>query len=414
MERKTMGSFIAVLRKANGMTQRELAERLNVSDKAVSRWERDENAPDLSLIPVIAEIFGVSSDELLRGERADPVLTNTGRAAEKTEKQIDRLASSVSAGFRIHSVISGGVALAGLIAAMICDLGFLRAYIGFFAASVFFVAAVVYETVFLIRAFSAINGEFEGEAVNRCKKSLVSAAKLVFSLILVLFSATLPLIIFPPQTYMGLNADSWLKTGGLFAAGAALVCGFICPVVSHVAVKRKVYIPGAEENTSAKRFYSHIGLTLVFMGATLLLHLILTTNVILYAEGTVFEFESGDFEDFIDYMKKPLPDPYGNSVFNMTAPYYRGGREVSRREALTEYVRDPKGKELFSYLNMNMAVGQVSYEWNGDQLQSITAYTYEQLNEGRAVMRKISAGFIVLYAAELAASVIIYSRRKKN
>ena len=70
MEQKTIGSFIAVLRKANGLTQRELAEKLNVSDKAVSRWERDECAPDLTLIPVLAEIFGVTSDELLRGERA--------------------------------------------------------------------------------------------------------------------------------------------------------------------------------------------------------------------------------------------------------------------------------------------------------------------------------------------------------
>lgn len=45
MERKTIGSFIAALRKANGMTQKELADRLPVSDKAVSRWERDECAP---------------------------------------------------------------------------------------------------------------------------------------------------------------------------------------------------------------------------------------------------------------------------------------------------------------------------------------------------------------------------------
>ncbi|MBE6655227.1 MAG: helix-turn-helix transcriptional regulator [Ruminococcaceae bacterium] len=70
MERKSIGSFIAVLRKANGLTQRELADKLSISDKAVSRWERDETAPDLSLIPAIAEIFGVTSDELLRGERA--------------------------------------------------------------------------------------------------------------------------------------------------------------------------------------------------------------------------------------------------------------------------------------------------------------------------------------------------------
>ena len=41
MEKKTIGGFIAALRKANGMTQKDLAERLNVSDKTVSRWERE-------------------------------------------------------------------------------------------------------------------------------------------------------------------------------------------------------------------------------------------------------------------------------------------------------------------------------------------------------------------------------------
>ena len=69
MEKKTIGTFIAVLRKANGMTQQELADKLNISNKAVSRWERNECAPDISLIPALAEIFDVTCDELLKGER---------------------------------------------------------------------------------------------------------------------------------------------------------------------------------------------------------------------------------------------------------------------------------------------------------------------------------------------------------
>ena len=72
MEKKTIGKFISALRKANGMTQKELGEKLFVSDKTVSRWERDESTPELSLIPSIAEIFGITTDELLRGERTNP------------------------------------------------------------------------------------------------------------------------------------------------------------------------------------------------------------------------------------------------------------------------------------------------------------------------------------------------------
>lgn len=51
MEKRTIGKFIAILRKANGMTQKELGDRLYVSDKTVSRWENDESLPELNLIP---------------------------------------------------------------------------------------------------------------------------------------------------------------------------------------------------------------------------------------------------------------------------------------------------------------------------------------------------------------------------
>ncbi|MCL2847426.1 MAG: helix-turn-helix domain-containing protein [Firmicutes bacterium] len=73
MEKQTIGKFIAILRKASGLTQEELAERLHVSNKSVSRWECDATYPDLSLIPVIAELFGVTSDEILKGARISKV-----------------------------------------------------------------------------------------------------------------------------------------------------------------------------------------------------------------------------------------------------------------------------------------------------------------------------------------------------
>ena len=83
MEKRTMGKFIAVLRKANGMTQQELGDKLMVSDNTVSKWERDERMPDISLLPVIAEVFGITTDELLRGERNNP--EREGYGTEETE-----------------------------------------------------------------------------------------------------------------------------------------------------------------------------------------------------------------------------------------------------------------------------------------------------------------------------------------
>ena len=65
MKKQTFGSMIAQLRKQRGMTQLELAEQMGVTDKAVSKWERDLSFPDVSSLPRLAEIFEVSVDDLM-------------------------------------------------------------------------------------------------------------------------------------------------------------------------------------------------------------------------------------------------------------------------------------------------------------------------------------------------------------
>ena len=69
------GALISALRRERGLTQKELAALLGVSDKAVSKWERGECFPDITLIPPLAACLGVSPDELLAGERAEGVAT---------------------------------------------------------------------------------------------------------------------------------------------------------------------------------------------------------------------------------------------------------------------------------------------------------------------------------------------------
>lgn len=65
MEKKTFGNLVNQLRKAKGMTQADLAEKMGITDKAVSKWERDLSYPDIASIPHLAEILGVTVDELL-------------------------------------------------------------------------------------------------------------------------------------------------------------------------------------------------------------------------------------------------------------------------------------------------------------------------------------------------------------
>lgn len=64
--KQTMGEKIAELRKAKNMTQKDLAEQMNVTDKAVSKWERNLSCPDINSIPRLAEVLGISVEELLQ------------------------------------------------------------------------------------------------------------------------------------------------------------------------------------------------------------------------------------------------------------------------------------------------------------------------------------------------------------
>ena len=66
MKKETFGNMVAALRKEKGMTQLELAEKMGVTDKAVSKWERDLSFPDVSSIPKLAETLGVTVDELMQ------------------------------------------------------------------------------------------------------------------------------------------------------------------------------------------------------------------------------------------------------------------------------------------------------------------------------------------------------------
>ena len=68
MKKQTLGMMISSLRKAKGMTQLELAEKMGVTDKAVSKWERDLSYPDINTIPKLADLFDASVDELMQGQ----------------------------------------------------------------------------------------------------------------------------------------------------------------------------------------------------------------------------------------------------------------------------------------------------------------------------------------------------------
>ena len=85
---KNIGEKIAFLRKEKGMTQSQLAEKMNVTDKAVSKWERNLSCPDINTISKLADILEVSVEELLQAKRKENANTKIKDIADLILKAV--------------------------------------------------------------------------------------------------------------------------------------------------------------------------------------------------------------------------------------------------------------------------------------------------------------------------------------
>lgn len=94
---KSLGKVIAELRKENNMTQMDLAERMCVTDKAVSKWERDISCPDIKTINKLAEIFNVDINMLLN--------TKVDTKSIKTHSIINQILSSVAVAMGVACIV---------------------------------------------------------------------------------------------------------------------------------------------------------------------------------------------------------------------------------------------------------------------------------------------------------------------
>ncbi len=223
MERKSMGQFLAALRKASGMTQQQVADRLHVSDKAVSRWERDACAPDLSLIPALAEMYGVTCDELLRGER----MAVTAPVADgKADRQMRVLFNRSLAGFRTLCWISLALSAVGYVCMLGISYGFYRPVIGFAVMLVFAVIAALL-VVLAINRLKMVNednelflraAEEQRKSYARCLGEYSFAA---FLGVLAAVVLSLPLVLITSEhlVYSVLSSESYL----LYACGGVVL-----------------------------------------------------------------------------------------------------------------------------------------------------------------------------------------------
>jgi len=435
MEQKTIGKFIAALRKANGMTQKELAARLNVSDKTVSRWECDEGAPDLSAIPVLAEIFGVSCDELLRGERRPPAARSDASEAPgqtpKGEKQRRLLLKATLSLYRGRTWIAMGVSVVGLLAALIGNLAFLRAVLGFLLGAVFFAASIVLQAVCMNRAFLSVeDAELERVELSAFKRRVIRLGQLSIGLTLALVGFCFPLVLV--DAYVGLDLDSMLLFGAAGAAALLLLYAIALYFLNAALLKRGVYTLSEREDAVYRHNHRLKRRCALLLAGLLVLtfvgHQAATTiwGPWSIMEGTTFH----DYESFVAFMEQDIPaQPLhsfngGTTAVEQAAPpadvageatyYDEYGNEISEEEAHTSHLTDKNGVVVCSYIRRNWSVVSFRYTPQEGTVLPITICTQADLQQAQATAAQRHVLFAAAYCLELAAVLVVYFLRRSK
>lgn len=261
MEKKTIGKFISALRRANGMTQKELAEKLFVSDKTVSRWECDECSPDLTLIPLIAELFGITSDELLRRERktGDENVKGEGRYSLKADRQLKMMLTKRKKQYDNLTMISLGLAAVGLLLGLLCNFAFYNGVLGAAIGTIFYVGSEICQICFA-RSFCISLEEVEEECEVRVKKSnaqMVKSVVWISMLNFVLFAFTLPLMIAGGER--GLFVVEWLVFGSIFAAVALAIVYILYTLwIGPLLVRKELVEENPKADEQRRRNVNHM------------------------------------------------------------------------------------------------------------------------------------------------------------
>ncbi len=231
MEKNTIGQFISALRKANGLTQQEVADRLNVSNKAVSRWERDECAPDISLIPALAELLGVTCDELLKGERI-PSTEDPERRNPKVEKQVRSLINRTLSEFRARIWISVITAFMGLVCMFGISYGFFQPILGFavmmlLEACAFGVAVVVLNRAKDMKNENELFAEAEEALTAKFTRQLGSYSFTAFFAIAASILLSLPLVLWASAYFNSVMTTDCYFSRFFWVIALALTLGYL-------------------------------------------------------------------------------------------------------------------------------------------------------------------------------------------
>ena len=388
MEKKTMGQFLSILRKNAGMTQKDLAEKLNVSDKAISRWERDENAPDINLLPIIADIFGVTCDELLRGEykliekkesdyREDNSKGNNSKENDSKENEnapgqdkVVKLkgndSSEIVSAFTIKNLIAIGITALCPISIKICDECDLGIGLAYSIGAIFILFGILSEIAFYkAAAAKLLNADFgsvdEGNRTRFCLMKQFQNALLIQASIIM------------GSMYITEGQEEFIYLTIIQIIFTIIVGKIIIGVVNKKLSRKSIIMLSEKEKMRESLKFKMVLILVAILATTGIAQLMV--EIVLEPRYFCDTYEIDSFEDFkeIEYLHYADLECY-----------------TTKGKALTLHVYCGVGGELEEY----------SKEELGDNFPMVVC-RYEDLRYGKDIIQNIHNVFMALYLVEV-------------
>lgn len=181
MDQIKVGSFLKELRKKKGLTQEQLAERLNVSNRSVSRWETGSTLPDISILIELAEFYEVDIKDIIDGERKSESMNEETK--ELMNKVVDYTSNDKETIIKQTQKYSGIAGIALLAGITLAVFDFSKKF--YQITELLFGVALIYT----IAIFLLVSGKAEEMRQNKSKKAkwlVVALAVLILAVIFML------------------------------------------------------------------------------------------------------------------------------------------------------------------------------------------------------------------------------------
>ena len=235
MSANQIGEFLAALRKARGFTQQEVAEKLGVSNKTVSSWETGTSCPDISMLPVLAELYKVTCDEIVKGKRINTV--EPEKVSQAKRENANKLLQKQKSDITVVYGISIALILVGILLTSIIGYVATESLLGFFIGLILLIASVITAAI-LIRKIRFSLGE---EWLEGTVKVLSSADKAIFRIVCANIAALgfiAPHAFAPVHTGLQLNLF-WI-TSQLICCTVAFIVAMLAGTPIYIRHRRKV------------------------------------------------------------------------------------------------------------------------------------------------------------------------------